>query len=109
MACRCYDIGRAEREVRRMEDARDDICDILREFDLIEQDYMLMLSKERLSYHLEEVDFNCIDQVIDSENTSIKDRLLRYKETINNGIVKLYNKIRNMEREDERYHSEDED
>ncbi len=109
MACRCGDLPVARRDVRRMEDALDDIDDIIREFEIIAAEYGSMLTKERKAYRLNLPDFDSIDKAIGNENEEILSDLRGCRETISESIDNLNQRICRMEDEDERYHEEEEE
>lgn len=109
MACRCGDIPNAEHDREVLLDMLDRICDMESYYNEIRNMYGDIINTMGMAIFLLEEEYDSAKQRIEKTVTMQEDNIREYKNYINNNISDLEDKISDMEREDERYHEDEDD
>lgn len=109
MACRCDDIAAAEHDREVLCDMLDRICDMESYYNEIRNMYGDIINTMGMAIFLLEEEYDSAKQRIEKTVTMQEDNIREYKNYINNNISDLDDEISSMEREDERYHEDEDD
>lgn len=107
MSCRCDDIDRAEGDMNVMRDCEDRVLDVKGYYDELEEYYSDMVSGFKASIYSSEDKLTNAESRILSNKTDRGNDISSYRQYISDNISSLDSSLGRMEREDERYHSDD--
>lgn len=109
MSCRCRDINRAEGDINKLYEAIEKISGAIGSYRTVIEYHNDFLRKQREAYYLEDQEFQEIENVVKQRDRDIEEELERCRRRLRNEIEALNRDISSMEREDENYHSDDDD
>ena len=109
MSCRCRDISRAEGDIEKLYDAIEKISRAAGSYRAVIEYHSDFLRKQKESYYLEDEEFQEIENVVKQRDSRIEEELEGYQRRLRNEIEALHRDISSMEREDDNYHSDDDD
>lgn len=107
MSCRCDDIDRAEGDMNVMRDCEDRVSDVKGYYDELKEYYSDLISKFKVSIYSSDYKLTNSEKRILGNKTDRENDILNYRQYISDNISSLDSSLGRMEREDERYHSDD--